>query len=208
MSEWQPDTITLTLTLPEGGFPYSELVEAVKAAASAEYRRGNPAGAQTLHALATLADYGACALETSKLTPFIPAPPTADGKEVISDAVRSRSDLNATPRPAHAPVGAEVAAQCLAGWIGHAWSGLREGRASDRGYAQWAYNGLKERVFQGGRQDLVDLAEQIVKLAPPQVTDEMVERMYQHLKRVRLPMTLEECRAALTAALNLTKETP
>lgn len=56
----------------------------------------------------------------------------------------------------------DTGAKLLARWIGYAWEGLQEGRIADRGYPQWAFNGLNHRQFQGGKQDLRDLAAEIV----------------------------------------------
>jgi hypothetical protein len=57
----------------------------------------------------------------------------------------------------------DAAAKRLANWIGLAWEGIRDGRIA--GYPQWAFNGLGHRNFQGGRDDLRDLAREIVSLS-------------------------------------------
>lgn len=57
----------------------------------------------------------------------------------------------------------DAAAKLLACWIGYSWDGISEGRIADRGFGQWAFNGTGHRSFQGGKQDLRDLALSIYK---------------------------------------------
>lgn len=56
----------------------------------------------------------------------------------------------------------DAGAKVLAEWIGYSWDGLREGRIADRGFRQWTTNGIGHTLYQGGRQDLRDLASKIV----------------------------------------------
>lgn len=58
----------------------------------------------------------------------------------------------------------DAAAKKLAEWIGYSWDGMREERIADRGYKQWAFNGIGHKHFQGGKQDLRDLAAEIAAL--------------------------------------------
>ena len=70
----------------------------------------------------------------------------------------------------------DAAAKILAHWVGYAWDGLSEGRIGDRGYPQWARNGIGSLGFQGGRQDLRDLAEKITKATPLRIARINYER--------------------------------
>lgn len=57
------DSVTVALTLPLGGIPFGDLVEAVKNAAMAHGKMGNYAAAQTLQALYCLAERGRVSFE-------------------------------------------------------------------------------------------------------------------------------------------------
>lgn len=63
----------------------------------------------------------------------------------------------------------DLAAQKLAGWIGYVWDGLRDGRIvewSKGGFTnQWTHGGVGGTSFQGGKQDLRDIAAEIARLA-------------------------------------------
>lgn len=61
----------------------------------------------------------------------------------------------------HQPKNVDAAARLLADWINYSWDGMREGRIGDRGFKQWAFNGIGTLNYQGGKQDLRDLAVQI-----------------------------------------------
>lgn len=57
----------------------------------------------------------------------------------------------------------EAGARKLAEWIGYNYDSLRDGRIANRGFKQWATNGVGALRFQGGKQDLRDLAAAIIK---------------------------------------------
>jgi hypothetical protein len=56
----------------------------------------------------------------------------------------------------------DMIAKDIASWLGYGWEGLRDGRITDRGFPIWAFDGLGHKHFQGGKQDLRDLAEKII----------------------------------------------
>jgi hypothetical protein len=66
----------------------------------------------------------------------------------------------------------DAGAKLLAEWMGYSWEGLSDGRIGDRGFPQWPASGH----YQGGKQDLRDLAAAIVAASPLTISDEMVER--------------------------------
>lgn len=55
----------------------------------------------------------------------------------------------------------DTGAKLIAEWIGSLWDGIRDGRIGDRGYPQWGCDDIGHRKFQGGKQDLRDLAASI-----------------------------------------------
>lgn len=61
--------------------------------------------------------------------------------------------------------GVDAGAKRLAAWISYVWEGIRDGRIADRGdYPQWSYNGIGALHYQGGKDDLRDLAREIASL--------------------------------------------
>lgn len=67
--------------------------------------------------------------------------------------------------PAAGELDGDAGAKLLAGWINYSWDDMKEGRIGDKGYPQWCYNGAGHLYFQGGKQDLRDLAGKIAALA-------------------------------------------
>lgn len=63
-------------------------------------------------------------------------------------------------------------AKALAKWIGYKWEGITEGRIGDRGFDQWCFNGMGHKQFQGGKQDLRDLAKKIATLVNGEIARE------------------------------------
>lgn len=59
----------------------------------------------------------------------------------------------------------DAAAKALAKWIGYAWDGLSEGRIIDKGFRPWHYSHAGGKQFQGGKEDLRDMARHIADLA-------------------------------------------
>lgn len=57
----------------------------------------------------------------------------------------------------------DAGAKIIAKWLGFAWDGLSEGRISEKGFPIFP---LTDYKFQGGKQDLRDLAEAILSAAP------------------------------------------
>ena len=56
----------------------------------------------------------------------------------------------------------DAIAKDIASWLGYAWDGLRDERITDKGFPIWTFDGLGQKKFQGGKQDLRDLAEKII----------------------------------------------
>lgn len=58
----------------------------------------------------------------------------------------------------------DAAARYLAEWFGYSFDGLREGRVSSD-FKPWGFNGIGQKEFQGGQQDVRDAVAEIVRLA-------------------------------------------
>ena len=62
----------------------------------------------------------------------------------------------------------DAMAKHIAAWLGYDWDGLRDGRITDRGFKVWAFSGIGHKTFQGGKDDLRDLATEIVMISMAQ----------------------------------------
>lgn len=95
-------------------------------------------------------------------------------------------DLSGAVKPSSQDDGvvADAAAQALAHWLGYLWGGLRDDRIADRGFKPWGFSGLGHKEFQGGKQDLRDIVNEIVRLAhpPSQGPGEMEKAWRDHAK--------------------------
>lgn len=60
----------------------------------------------------------------------------------------------------------DAGAKQIAHWLGYRWDGLAEGRIGDREFPIWTSSGR----FQGGKQDLRDLATTVAKVMNGEAT--------------------------------------
>lgn len=83
---------------------------------------------------------------------------------IVREWLRTRTSTGrTTPEPPHARAGLDDGARYLARWIGYLWDGLREDRIVDRGFQPWAFNGIGQKHFQGGKEDLRDAVRAILQ---------------------------------------------
>ena len=59
----------------------------------------------------------------------------------------------------------DAMAKRIAEWFGFEWDSLRDGRISERGFKVWGFTGIGHRTFQGGKEDLRDLATEIIAIS-------------------------------------------
>lgn len=64
------NTVTFTITLPEGG-TFEDQIEGVRAARDAQHRLGNPGAAQSLTIILALAERGNLAFATDTKPPVV-----------------------------------------------------------------------------------------------------------------------------------------
>lgn len=64
------NTVTFTLTLPEGG-TFEDQIEGLRAARNAQHKLGNPGAAQSLTILLALAERGKLAYDTDTKPPVL-----------------------------------------------------------------------------------------------------------------------------------------
>ena len=64
----------------------------------------------------------------------------------------------------HSQETTDAAARYLASWFGYSFDGLRDGRIGGH-FKPWGFNGIGEKQFQGGKQDVQDAVDEIVRLA-------------------------------------------
>lgn len=123
-----------------------------------------------------------CASALAAQPPAAPVEPLASALQHLND-LGERALLYAQSMPA-APVETDVdaGAKRLAKWIGYLWEGLNDGRIGDRGYQQWSFNGIGQKQFQGGKDDLRDLAREIVALYRSSAETEQLKQVLRDIR--------------------------
>ena len=57
----------------------------------------------------------------------------------------------------------DAGAKIIAEWLGYSWDGLRDESAVRRGYTEWAFNGIGQKQYQGGKEGLRELARRVAE---------------------------------------------